>query len=183
MMAQLILPDIKYKDSYLEALNEFRDADDPFFSRRLIYRAYDMRELENDFEACILRPLSDFSRGIGMPEGFVPQTEYWLVQGNEYLGAIRIRHELPEHLKCAGGNLGYEIRPSRRRQGHAKTAGKLGLEKAAGLGVPKVLITCNALNTPSVRTAMSLVSELNGVEAEPFITDEGRTIRRFWFDT
>jgi predicted acetyltransferase len=181
--ACLISPSINYKNSYLDALNEFRGVNDLFFSRRLIYEAYDMRELEGDFEKHILQPFSDFSNGIGMPDGFIPQSEYWLVQGNEYIGAIHIRHGLTEHLENEGGNLGYEIRPSRRRQGYAKIAVKLGLKKAAALGVPKVLITCNALNIPSARTAMSLALELNGVEADSFIMNDGRTIRKFWFDT
>ncbi len=179
---QLVLPDIRYKTGYIDALKEFRQEDDLFFSRKQLYQSYHLPDLENDFDRLVLQPFRDSAAGIGLPEGFLPQSEYWMVQDNEYIGAIHIRHGLTHFLEYEGGNLGYEIRPSKRGHGYAKLAAQMGLAKAAEIGLDKIIITCNAMNTPSVHVALNAASNNMGQELEPYITDHNRTIRRFCFD-
>src|ERR1035438_9330658 len=53
------------------------------------------------------------------PEGLVPSTTLWWADGDEYLGRIDIRHRLTQHLLDYGGHIGYDVRPSARRRGHA----------------------------------------------------------------
>ena len=178
--ARLVWPDQHYKDSYIAALMEFRDADDLFFSRRQLYQSYDVQKLDKDFDNLVLKPFSDAAAGIGQPAGFLPQSEYWLVEGENYIGAIHIRHGLTPFLETEGGNLGYEIRPSKRGQGYAKMAAEFGLYKAAELGLDKVIITCNAMNPPSVYVAKNLAAK-RGEELEPYVTENERIIRRFLF--
>jgi predicted acetyltransferase len=60
--------------------------------------------------------------GTPRPVGYVPATELWWVDGDEFLGRIGIRHRLTPFLLEAGGHIGYDVRPSARRRGHA-TAG------------------------------------------------------------
>lgn len=178
---QLILPDIRYKTEYIDALKEFRQENDLFFSRKQLYQSYDLHDLDHDFDRIILQPFRDSAAGIDLPEGFVPQSEYWMVQNNEYIGAIHIRHGLTPFLETEGGNLGYEIRPSKRGHGYAKLAAQMGLHKAAELGLNRVIITCNAMNTPSVHVALHAASHNTGHELEPYTTENGRVIRRFDF--
>jgi predicted acetyltransferase len=70
-----------------------------------------------------------------------------------------IRHELTPQLRAEGGHIGYHVVPRHRRRGHATAmlAGALGW--CRGLGLKKVLVTCDETNTGSRR-----VIEANGGE-------------------
>ena len=78
--------------------------------------------------------------------------EFWLVEGEEYLGSFALRHELTPWLLDQGGHIGYSIRPSARRQGHASTALRQVLELAAEMGHDRVLVTCDEDNAASRAT-------------------------------
>ena len=87
----------------------------------------------------------------------MPATTYWWTDGDTYLGRINIRHRLNDYLREVGGHIGYDIRPTARRQGHATAMLAAALPRAAGLGIEKALITCDADNTASRK-----VIETNG---------------------
>jgi predicted acetyltransferase len=108
------------------------------------------------------------------PDGWVPATTYWWVDGTEYLGRLQIRHRLTPWLLGAGGHIGYDVRPSARRRGHATAMLANALPIAAGMGIDPVLITCDVDNVASRR-----VIEVNGgvYENERF----GKL--RFWVPT
>jgi len=178
-MLKLIEPSAIYKDSYLSAIAEFQNSDDPYFSRHQQYKNYDLNRIKDDFESYILKPFRDLSNGEALPYGYVPQSEYWLIDGDVYCGAIHIRHALTEKLINEGGNFGYEIRPSKRHMGYATRAILLGFEKAQHLGVNKILIVCNEKNIPSLKTIKKIPY---GVKAEAYVTQDGRRIVRYWFD-
>ncbi|HEY5302043.1 MAG TPA: GNAT family N-acetyltransferase [Acetobacteraceae bacterium] len=68
-----------------------------------------------------------------------------------FCGTINVRHqpgteELPAHVS---GHVGYAIVPWKRRQGHSTRALWLLLPLARALGLPRLLLTCDADNEPS----------------------------------
>jgi predicted acetyltransferase len=82
-------------------------------------------------------------------------TELWLADGPEldrFLGRVSLRHELTEMLFEWGGHIGYVVRPSARRQGHASAALVGMLEVCRQRGIDPVLVTCDVDNTGSRRT-------------------------------
>ena len=85
------------------------------------------------------------------PDGYVPQNAYWWVAGDEYLGRLAIRHRLTPHLLVEGGNIGYEVRPSARRRGHATAMLAASLPLAAALGIDQALLECDEDNPASRR--------------------------------
>jgi RimJ/RimL family protein N-acetyltransferase len=95
------------------------------------------------------------------PETYVPQTVLWWAAGHEYLGRLNIRHELSEWLLRGGGNIGYEVRPGTRRQGHATAMLAAALPLAAALGIDPVRLDCEVDNVASRR-----VIEKNGGRLE-----------------
>jgi predicted acetyltransferase len=105
------------------------------------------------------------------PRGYVPWTELWMTDGEEYLGRITLRHELNEVLFTWGGHIGYAVRPSARRRGHASAALRQMLETCRDRGIDPVLITCDVDNEGSRRTI-----EAAGGQYED--TREGKL--RFW---
>jgi predicted acetyltransferase len=108
------------------------------------------------------------------PEGFVPVTELWWIEGDEFLGRIAIRHRLSPKLFEMGGHIGYDVRPTARRRGHATEMLRQALGIAAGMGIERALITCNVANVGS-----RAVIERNGGVLE----DERAGWLRFWAPT
>jgi predicted acetyltransferase len=133
----------------------------------------------DDFETLVAR-LEKAGKGIDLPEGFVPHSTYWLVQGDsEIVGVSNLRHRLTDSLLREGGNIGYGIRPSARRCGHGREILRLTLDKARELGLSRVLLTCGRENRASVRVILA-----NGgvLESEGFIAERGEVVQRYWID-
>lgn len=104
----------------------------------------------------------------------MPSTELWWVDGEEYLGRVGVRHRLTPTLLEIGGHIGYDVRPSARRRGHATEMLRQALGVARGLDIDPALVTCDIDNVGS-RT----VIERNGGVLE----DERRGKLRFWVPT
>ena len=90
-------------------------------------------------------------------DGGVPQTVLWWVAGDEYIGRLTICHRLTPHLLYHGGNIGFEVRPSARRRGHATAMLAAALPIAAALGIDPARVDCAVQNVASRR-----VIERNG---------------------
>jgi predicted acetyltransferase len=99
----------------------------------------------------------------------------WIVEGDQVLGAISLRHELNDFLLEAGGHIGYGVRPSARRRGLASWALGAMLPEARRLGLHRVLVTCNIKNTASART----IEGQGGVLEDVRDTQLG-TLNRYW---
>jgi predicted acetyltransferase len=112
-----------------------------------------------------------------VPADLVPQTTFWLVDGDAYIGRLSLRHHLNDSLRLIGGHIGYDIRPSMRRQGYGTRALALGLIEARNLGLTRVLVTCDKENTGSRR-----IIERNGgvLEDETTIPDYDGVILPYW---
>jgi predicted acetyltransferase len=108
------------------------------------------------------------------PAGFVPDTELWWVEGDEFLGRVGIRHRLTPALLETGGHIGYDVRPSARRRGHATAMLREAQIVARGLGIESVLVTCDVDNVGS-----RAVIERNG----GLLEDERAGKLRFWVPT
>jgi predicted acetyltransferase len=108
------------------------------------------------------------------PAGHVPSTTLWWVEDETYLGRLAIRHRLTPRLLEVGGHIGYDVRPSARRRGHATAMLAAALPLSRGLGIERVLVTCERDNVGSRRTI-----EKNGGMLE----DERGGKLRYWVDT
>ena len=119
------------------------------------------------------------ARSPDQPPGFVPMDTYWLSDGAELLGSIRLRHRLLPHLEREGGHIGYDVRPSQRNRGYATQMLRLILPLAKARGLDRVLITCDADNLASAR-----VIEKNGGRFQDQVTSEqtGKLVNRYWIE-
>jgi predicted acetyltransferase len=85
----------------------------------------------------------------------VPFTTFWYVSGEHYLGSVAMRHELTPELFTDGGHIGYHVSPAWRRQGHATRMLAAGLIEARGIGLTRVLLTCDPANEASKKVILA----------------------------
>ena len=79
----------------------------------------------------------------------------------------------------SAGHIGYDIRPSKRKQGYGSKILELALPKAKELDIERVLLTCDETNTGSRR-----IIEKNGgvLENQVKNPETGVDKLRFWID-
>ena len=107
-------------------------------------------------------------------DDWVPCTTLWWVDGATYLGRLSIRHHLKGWLEEIGGHIGYDVRPSARRQGHATAMLRAARPIAAGLGITSAMLSCDVDNLASRR----VIEAGGGV-----LQDEHEGKLRFWMPT
>lgn len=126
------------------------------------------------FETFVRELVADALPEAPRKAGYVPCSYFWIVEGNEVLGSLAIRHELNDFLLNVGGHIGYSVRPSARRQGHATHALKSSLPIARDIGLSKVLVTCDEDNHASRAT----------IEKSGGVYEDGRRGKlRYWIET
>ena len=105
------------------------------------------------------------------PRAYVAATELWMVEDDEVVGRIALRHDLNELLYTWGGHIGYAVRPGARRRGHASAALRGMLEVCRQRDIDPVLVTCDVDNEPSRRT----------IEGAGGVYEDTRAgLQRFW---
>lgn len=172
MNPELVFPSEKYKESFLEALAEETNE-----TSRLEGPKERGDLARSDFSA-FLKLLEDERNGINLKEERVPQTAYWLVEGDKFIGRVSIRHFLNEKLKNVGGHIGYSIRPTEREKGYGSLILKLVLPKAKGMGLDKVMVTCSKDNIASKK----IIEKNQGMLDSEGIGDKGEPLLRFWIE-
>src|SRR5437868_11088706 len=155
-MPELVSPNSSLHRSYVAAMEEFRyegrgePDDDSRIGREIGANAAAWNDPE-DFDRFVWSLRAQSVESTPRPNGFVPSSTLWWVDGTEFLGALTIRHRLTPWLLEAGGHIGYDVRPSARLRGHGTAMLHAALPLVAELGIDPVLITCDEDNEGSRR--------------------------------
>lgn len=163
-MLRLISPTIKYKKTYIAGEKEFAKEDGK--------KSSEVQEMENDFKKAMDNM---YGKDKKLKRGWVPGSSYWLMDGNKYIGEVRLRHKLNAKLLREGGHIGYGIRPSKRKKGYGTKILALVLPKVKKLGIKKALVTCDDDNVGSWK-----IIEANGGVLKDKIVNKGKKIRRYY---
>ena len=120
-----------------------------------------------EYETTVLPELMMHENPVGMPEWFVPETYYYLWDGEVLVGEYRIRHYLTEALKVGAGHIGYSIKKEFRGRGYGTKGLAMVLDIAREI-VPENEIYLRVLknNIPSFKAITN-----NGA----YIVDEDET--------
>lgn len=164
-MAQLVAPSVEYVPSLREAAR--RDGDDP----QAVYSAQAAALGDDELATHVER----FREQETAPRsGWVPCTDRWWVEGDEFLARIQIRHRLNAALRGYGGHVGYHVVRHHRGRGHGTAMLAATLPVCAELGLECVLLTTDVDNVASQR-----VVEANG----GLHWDTVGRLRRWWVPT
>lgn len=147
---ELVKPDIKYKDSFVDALR-----DGFYLGSQSPMSAEAIDDIEEDFDGFlmnkVLKPYDSTPRlrddGKYYPNA--PQIPYWLIDEGKFVGAFNLRTELNDFLMFIGGNVGYGVAPKYRRMGYATKGLSLLILKAREFGMNKLLIAAKEENIGS----------------------------------
>ena len=174
-MAQLVLPTTSVRESFLEAMDEFvaEGAENSQTAAWIEHNAPGWQD-PAAFEVFVEAVKADALLETARPDWHVPCTTLWWVDGDDYLGRIAIRHTLNDFLLEVGGHIGYDVRPSRRREGHATAMLRAALPWARDLGIDPALVTCDEDNTASIRVIVAaggVLEDVRGIK------------RRYWVPT
>jgi predicted acetyltransferase len=184
-MPELVVPSRSFHKSFVEAVEEILESEDDnhYAGLNVIppvgeypgesYALDDLRDPEV-FAEYAERMAATGDHADWLPPGIVPATFLWWVDGETYIGRLSIRHSLTQWLLDYGGHIGYVVRPSARRQGHARAMLAAALPVAASLGIDPVLVTCDDTNVASRRV----------IEANGGVFDDQRGEKlRYWIPT
>ncbi|UDY24523.1 GNAT family N-acetyltransferase [Nocardioides sp. Kera G14] len=171
-MTRLILPDLTRFEEWRDLLTEMRSETDIPHGSGMWEVDAGITEEGLAQHIIVSAHLMDTSRPA--PQGRVHATQFWVTDDEDRLvGFLHMRHELNENLIDRGGHVGYGIRPSRRREGHASAALGLALEHLKALGVDRVLVTCDDDNVASAHT----------IESQGGVMEDVRNgTRRYWIE-
>lgn len=165
---KLINPSFKYRESFYNLVNAAKENGDI----KEMGNAY--RENES-FDDMIIR-LKNRAKGKLISKSDVPASIRWIIEKNEVVGTIDLRHFLNKDYYERLGHVAYYIHPLKRNMGYATKALSLAIKWYKNKSVDKILVTCFNDNEPSKKVILK-----NGGIFEKSVLDKfsGKTINRY----
>ncbi len=113
---------------------------------------------KEEFYTETIYQIINHSEGKDLPDGYVPETYFFLWDEDNIVGLFRIRHFLNDFLRNGAGHIGYGIHPDYRGKGYATKGLALAIEEAKRI-IPEdeIHMSVNINNIASFR-----VQEKNG---------------------
>lgn len=106
------------------------------------------------------------------------ETSWWLVDGENFLGNVSLRHELTIETDLFSGHIGYGVPPLHTGKGYATRLLQHALTEARNLKIPAVLLTIDADNLASIRVVEKCGGKLRDVIDHPY--KPGTPHARYW---
>ena len=123
----------------------------------------------DEYKEKVLPTLISYEHPVNMPDWFVPETYYYLWDGDCLVGEFRIRHHLTEALRNGAGHIGYSISKKYRGRGYGSEGLRLTLEIARSI-VPEeeIYLRVNKDNIASQRVMINNAAFRAGQDEEHY---------------
>ncbi len=116
----------------------------------------------------------------GKKNGF-PNTTYVLVDDNEAIGFLNLKHELDDRSKIRYGHIDMSIGPSKRQRGYGRHMLGLALDKAREKGIDKLILVAEQGDYVTNKIILD-----NGGQFDSTLIvvedDEASYLKRYWID-
>jgi len=151
---ELIVPTVRLAASFRTAMADFiaegrgGPADDSALARN-ITEFGDRWHTDAGLAAFVEELRRQGDPALPAPPDWTHTSTYWWADGEQYLGSIRIRHEMIPPVLEVAGLIGYDIAPKARRRGHGTAMLRAALPIARRLGFDRALIVCDPGNVAS----------------------------------
>lgn len=142
MTLSLVKPAAEHQQTYFSYITELGDENRIPFPLDFDH---------SDFNVWLER-VDGISKGIGVPEGYVPSTTFFLMDGDELIGMSNLRHYLSDLIREHGGHIGLGVRPSQRGRGIGNQLMALTIAEARKRGINEIHIHCLKDNLASANT-------------------------------
>ncbi len=119
----------------------------------------------------------EYSQGLNLKPGYVPDTYYLLFVDEKPVGFCKLRHYLNDFLLNHGGHIGYGIRPSARGNGWGNQILSELLKFVKEKGIDKALLTIRDYNIRSRK-----VCEFNGGKLEKIVPGKEFSECFYWIE-
>lgn len=108
-------------------------------------------------------------------------TTYVLVDDNEAIGFLNLKHELDDRSKIRYGHIDMSIGPSKRQKGYGRQMLALGLEKARQKGLDRLLLVAEQGDDITNKIILANGGQLDNtvIVVED---DEASYLKRYWID-
>ncbi len=118
-----------------------------------------------------IRKMIDSGRGVGLKEGHVPESYFFLWDDNRIVGLFKIRHYLSEELRNGSGHLGFGIIKDFRNMHYGTEGLRLTLEKCRELvEEDEVYMACFKYNKPSLAVMLNNGARIVREDSEIYYT-------------
>ncbi|MBM7824830.1 putative acetyltransferase [Arcanobacterium pluranimalium] len=101
----------------------------------------------------------DASKGRNLPQGYVPDTYFFLWDDDRVVGLFKVRHFLTDFLRDGGGHIGYAIHPDFRGRGLATAGLKLAVQelvKMPDFNDDEIYFSCYKSNPSSLKVQLNV---------------------------
>ena len=159
-------PSLERKNEIIDYINEFVEYKSDINGTGSLDKILEGYTFEQALERCLNMENREYAEKNGRCQG----KTFLLIRKNDnkIVGTINVRWNLTEEMKQFGGNIGYGIRPTERRNGYNKINLYLGLMEAKKIGLDKVMLDCDVENLGSSKTMEALGGKLERTEIDPY---------------
>lgn len=126
---------------------------------------------KEEFVNQVIPKLLKNSEGIDLPDGYVPDTYFFLWDDDKIVGLFKIRHYLNDFLRKGAGHIGYGILPDYRGKGYAKKGLVLAIEKCKEIiKDDEIYLSVHKDNPASLRVQLNCGAFIVGETEEEYLT-------------
>lgn len=123
------------------------------------------------FKNEIIPKLLKNSEGVDLPEGYVPDTYFFLWNNQEIIGLFKIRHYLNDALKNGAGHIGYTILKNYRKNGYATKGLELAIEECKKIiKEDEIYLSSHKSNPSSLKVQIKCGAYLYGENEDEYFT-------------
>ena len=111
------------------------------------------------------------AQGLDVPQGRVPDTYYFLWDGDRPVAIFKLRHYLNDALREGAGHIGYGVRRACRGRGYATRGLALAIEKAREI-VPEdeIYFSVSKNNPASLRVQLKNGAHIHHEDEQEYYT-------------